>query len=488
MAHARARPAEEAAKAAAESRAAAGENIVFYDALEDEPFDDEALFGEELDEELDEDSEDSDQDRDQEQRRPSLLRPDHAFAAGLRGLKSALLGPDPSATGDWDELLRRGAEREAAGAAPELVDAGRSQRPAPAPWPETSGTFQKRSPGWVDGWRERAYVFRDRRLLYFYVERPDRPLGVLDLGVVRFELHCCWARSAAGKTEEPEEEPHRLCDACCVERTPATWRAFYLRPKAFPQKVFAFRGPSGPILELAGMIAQVLDSGLQPEPTEEQAVVSLKNFWRYPFVRERSFLSQVATGDILLFSGTDTAARLQRNITGSAYDHVALLLKTASGEVVFLEATGTHGVAVLDWRTFKDRNWHKCYTRLATRRVDFPRSLQQLQKLEDYVGSVLGNPYGLSVGKLMNRSVSAEFDLRDVKSGPGRDESEDVRTFFCSELVAACLKRAGVLAPSRPSSDYWPGSFGQNSIEPLLLQEGVHVGEEQLIVCESFRF
>jgi len=39
---------------------------------------------------------------------------------------------------------------------------------------------------------------------------------------------------------------------------------------------------------------------------------------------------------------------------------------------------------------------------------------------------------------------------------------EKVRTkagFFCSELIACCLKRLGLLDPTVPSTQYWPGQF-----------------------------
>ena len=90
---------------------------------------------------------------------------------------------------------------------------------------------------------------------------------------------------------------------------------------------------------------------------------------------EDKFLRESKTGDILLFrysliyyerltipDRTQTiAARLQRSVTRSDYDHVALLLKYSDGDIVLLEATGLEGVGVCKWSTFKRNNWHTLY-------------------------------------------------------------------------------------------------------------------------------
>merc|ERR1740121_2673300 len=101
------------------------------------------------------------------------------------------------------------------------------------------GVFEKRSPSWVDGWRERRFVLRDRKLLYFRKESPDNPLGVLDFSLVRFELRCF--RNEEDVFALENKEFRRCCDDC-ESPFPPGWLMFYLRPKAFHQKVFCFRG------------------------------------------------------------------------------------------------------------------------------------------------------------------------------------------------------------------------------------------------------
>ena len=54
--------------------------------------------------------------------------------------------------------------------------------------------------------------------------------------------------------------------------------------------------------------------------------------------------------------------------------------------------------------------------------------------------------------------------LSNVLGAQDHDDhiSEKVRTkagFFCSELIACCLKRLGLLDPAVPATKYWPGQF-----------------------------
>lgn len=375
---------------------------------------------------------------------------------------------------------------------------------------ELTGVFEKRSPWWVEGWRPRTYVLRDEKLLYFDPHFPDKPLGVLNFALVRFELHCFWRdgddegaenleeTAQVPQSQEDEASLKRSCE-CCDTSAPASWCTFYLKPVLFPKKVFAFRGPQSEIRDLTARVAETLDMKASLSDadgkslSQERMVISLKNFWRFPFLTEAEFAHRACSGDIILFRGKDKRARLQRAATGSLYDHVGLLLRNQWGELVILEALGMTGVSCLRWSVFLARKWHTCYDWIAHRRVYFGRSQKQIAALQRYVRSVLGHRYGLTVKKLLTRELSDEFDengecissAEAAKAGEAptaNDSDEEGRTFFCSELVAACLKRCGVIAGNKSSKCYWPGSFSQSCAESLTLQEHACIGEEQLIV------
>merc|ERR1712217_605163 len=112
------------------------------------------------------------------------------------------------------------------------------------------------------------------------------------------------------------------------------------------------------------------------------------------------------------------------------------------------------------------------------------RSNVQLHALRAYISRVLGQPYSLTAAKLLTRSNSKAYDedgglVSDhagVEGGSGESaEAEEMRSFFCSELCAACLKRCGVLKGAKASTKYWPGSFSQHSPEQLPLQDSAYI-------------
>lgn len=258
----------------------------------------------------------------------------------------------------------------------------------------------------------------------------------------------------------------------------------------FPQKIFAFRGPSQEVMPLAQKIARTMKTLVEPTTLTEKRVLSQKNFWRYPFIRESDFVKEVESGDVLLFRSKDRMSMTQRMVTGAQYDHACLLLRTQRNEVLLLEATGLHGVSAFPWPNFKAWGWHLCYDRLVYRKVYFPRTPTAMMKLQDFVCAVLGRRYGLTPKKLFSRLESTEFDaqgneVREPGSGLCPEQVEASPSFFCSELVAACLKRCGVLATNRAAAQYWPGSFSQHSPEPLPLHDHVRLGEEQVIMFDT---
>lgn len=212
-------------------------------------------------------------------------------------------------------------------------------------------------------------------------------------------------------------------------------------------------------------------------------MLSVTNFWRYPYVLEDEFTQLADSGDILLFRGKDRVCKVQRAFTGAVYDHVALLLRTSRRELLVLEAVGDKGVNTVPWTFFKTWDWHRCYSWMTYRKVYFDRDPDQLLNLQRFVSYALGKRYGLTPSKLV-RDQSVSFDERGApEDGAGEAREQDTsRTFFCSELVAACLKRCGVLAGARDSAQFWPGSFSQHCTEALPLHPKARLGEELVIV------
>lgn len=175
------------------------------------------------------------------------------------------------------------------------------------------------------------------------------------------------------------------------------------------------------------------------------AVVS-KRFWKTQTIAEDRFVREVNTGDLLLFRSDQFASKLQRALSGSSYDHVALVLKLDTGEIAVLDATLNDGVSCSLWNYEEMRT---SYTRVVLRKLHCSRPQEFMIKLEEFCQEATGQQYHISLGKLMCASSTR-------------------KGFFCSELVAAAYQHIGILPKSPPASKYWPSNFCQSSKLPLI--------------------
>jgi uncharacterized protein YycO len=74
-----------------------------------------------------------------------------------------------------------------------------------------------------------------------------------------------------------------------------------------------------------------------------------------------------------------------------------------------------------------------------------------MQKLEDFIKTVIGLKYRLNPSKIFRKKCTN--DAENIK--------ED-KTYFCSELVASAYKCIGLLPTEVSASQYWPGNFSQH--------------------------
>jgi hypothetical protein len=75
----------------------------------------------------------------------------------------------------------------------------------------------------------------------------------------------------------------------------------------------------------------------------------------------------------LLFKSKTLASNLQRILTGSSFDHVALLLKFPDGRLVLFEALRDTGVTVCDWTRFMTKKWFSLYHSVVYRKLHYER-------------------------------------------------------------------------------------------------------------------
>ena len=75
------------------------------------------------------------------------------------------------------------------------------------------------------------------------------------------------------------------------------------------------------------------------------------------------------SGDLLLFQARGWFTGLQRTVTGSQFDHVAIILRYADSRVVYFESTATTGVALYSWDAFVSSALHEVYAKVSFRKL-----------------------------------------------------------------------------------------------------------------------
>lgn len=119
-------------------------------------------------------------------------------------------------------------------------------------------------------------------------------------------------------------------------------------------------------------------------------------------------MKEADTGDILLYKTKNVGGGLIRKFTSSEFDHVAMVLKfdLDQNEIYILEATGNRGVALNKWEYLRPHiGGNNFYSQLVFRHVDFNRSDEMVDNLELFLKESIGQKYGLSRKKLMNRKT-----------------------------------------------------------------------------------
>lgn len=168
-------------------------------------------------------------------------------------------------------------------------------------------------------------------------------------------------------------------------------------------------------------------------------------FSKFYRITDKDLLNTAKTGDLLLFKGKYFLSKVQRIVTRSECDHVAIIIKYAKEKIAVLESTYRSGVNVVLWEEFLNEHPERNSNQILYKKLCVERNEECLEKLERFVEAVQGNKFRLSLCELMARN-------REKKLG-------DKGGYFCSELVAMAYKVIGILPKDVPESRYWPGDF-----------------------------
>lgn len=132
-----------------------------------------------------------------------------------------------------------------------------------------------------------------------------------------------------------------------------------------------------------------------------------------------------------------------------------------------MESLGKRGVDFYRWTNFTRLHWNTDYEQMIYRRLCCNRPSEILEDLEKFIKTILKKKHTMSICKLCR--------CKNVKEDPSKKVG-----YFCSELVASVFKRMRVLADTRLSSRFYPGTFESPS-PSLEFINGAYLEDEQLI-------
>ena len=299
--------------------------------------------------------------------------------------------------------------------------------------PEKRGWLQKRSTKLIKRWQNRFFILKNRVFEYYYTETDTNPAMTVNFNQVSADLNLMEDKS----------------NTILILKVSGCKREFKLKGQSNEE-----------IYEWAQAIAYHI-SDSKGTKMSLVAVASKDVFWKYARISNNDFESQVKSGDILLFKSKAIGAKLQRGITLSSFDHVALLLKYENNMVGVLESTSQFGVKTVFWSDFIDFNWHLDYKMLVYRKLEYDRPSNFSSQLQAFINKVEGKKYSLNPSKIFKNKT------------PGEENN-----FFCSELVASAYRHLGLLPKSIKSSTYLPVHFSSKSKLDFL---NASLGQEYVI-------
>jgi hypothetical protein len=205
---------------------------------------------------------------------------------------------------------------------------------------------------------------------------------------------------------------------------------------------------------------------------------TMSNFMRSHIYADR-LDSTLREGDVIMFKGKHMHDSVIRCCTGSEINHVAMVVRTHTGELELFEA-GALGVAQIPLEFYINSYYwshmsglfHKVVVRqLYTKHGrGLPRQLRA--ELMRYQDEMLGRKFTINPVQYMRTLLSIPH-------------KEDMTTSFCSQLVAGAYKRMGLLPEEPAATTYLPRDFTSGLGARLPLTDGARLGRERTLVFDN---
>ena len=197
----------------------------------------------------------------------------------------------------------------------------------------------------------------------------------------------------------------------------------------------------------------------------------------------------VQTGDLLLFSSRHAASNLTKFFTNSSWDHVGIVVRPRRGFTFVVEWAGGIFASPMVERLndyYGAQGRMICVRRLTPGQCG-RRALQH--NVETFIeramseGLGMGSPSMLEISKAILAQLGGRAGTAVSLQTDAHAEAR--QGLFCSKLIAATYKHAGLLKNDRASADYLPKHFSSSYNAFLNLQRGAYLGDEISISFEA---
>lgn len=184
---------------------------------------------------------------------------------------------------------------------------------------EKAGWLQKKSNRLLKRWQRRYFVLKDRRLSYYNKPDDESPKLSINFDQVTVDLNI----------DDPDKPNEITLNLFGDSRT------FRIRATSHEEnKSWAL-----------ALIHHIEAS--EGFKRSKLVVKPPKNYFKTPRISDSQFRVDVRTGDLLLFKSKSLAAKINRGLTRSQYDHAALLLKWGSGTIELMYMTSLEEVRIM---------------------------------------------------------------------------------------------------------------------------------------------
>jgi len=173
------------------------------------------------------------------------------------------------------------------------------------------------------------------------------------------------------------------------------------------------------------------------------------------------------TFDLLLWSGTGRLSKFIQMGTGSTWSHVGMVIRMPGDLLMLWESTLGEDHSGVQLTPLSK----SVYGKVAVRRMNVERTADHLERLMEVRKLLDGRPFEKNWLEFFRAGYDGIFG----------ENTRDISTLFCAELVAETLQQVGLLDDSIPSNEFTPKDFSSEAAASLPLLMGASLESEVML-------